>query len=179
MELMRILEIKHIRDGKVIWENYNIPNVFHLQGEEFLLNATFTGGPVANPVIPINYFFGLDNRTETEIVRDQNISGLIAEPITNGYARKAVSSTTGFTVSFNEEFNQFRAVSGILVFQGIGPAPNQNSWGPVQSLFITNGDVGDATALIATAHLGTTIIVKSGDSISARMSLGLRNVATV
>ena len=49
--IMKIIEVQHVRDSKVIWEEKNVYNMLHTQGEEFFLKCCFnnTGSfPPAN-----------------------------------------------------------------------------------------------------------------------------------
>ena len=54
--IMKVLEIKHWRNNKIIWERKNIRNILHEEGEGFILSAAFSGGKEST-VIPDNYYF--------------------------------------------------------------------------------------------------------------------------
>jgi hypothetical protein len=162
--IMKVLEIQHLRNGKVIWEQKNILNLLHLDGEEFVLRAAFNGGRVSN-IIPDNFYMGMDNRQTPEA--SDTMDGLIAEPTANGYTRQPISSAGYFTVV--EDSSHFRAVSPIIAFQAAG-----GSWGPVQNLFLT--DRTDNTGfLIATASIQTPIIVNDGETVTLRLAIQLRD----
>lgn len=162
--LLKIIDVKHIRNGKVIWEQQNVYNTLHQDGEEFMLRAVFQGGPVENPTIPENYYLGLDNRQLVTI--DDTISDLVGEPAGSGYQRQAVSSETDFAINF--ENDHFVATSPIVAFQA-----TVGSWGPVSNLFITDQN-DDSGYLIATATLNSGIEVVAGDSVTMRIGLQLR-----
>lgn len=164
--LMRVLEIRHTdSSGNVLWEQFNIGNMLHSSGEQFLLRALFTGGPTNNSYIPSFYFLGLDNRTAISV--GDTISTIVGEPSANGYTRQPVSSTGGFTM--DNTSGNYRATSAIVTFRGIG-----GSWGPVRNIFLT--DKNDLTgSLIASANLGTPFSLADGDSVSLRLGLTLRD----
>lgn len=177
--LLLIEEIKHYdANNNLLYEQYQIPNTLHLEGEQFILGALFIGGPLTNPFIPTNYFFGLDNR---QIVSRSDTLAIIGalEPRINGYARQPVSSTNGFVTSFDNDLAAYKATSGIVTFRGVGGPSGSVVWGPVQNLFMTDRDLSsNAGTLIATAALDNPITVRSGDAVSMRMSLVIRG-ATV
>jgi len=166
--LLKVIEIKHVRDGKVIWEQHNVLNTLHQDGEEFMLRAVFQGGPTENPVIPENFYLGLDNRQSVSI--EDTITDLVGEPAGSGYQRQAVSSETDFAINF--ETDHFVATSPIVAFQA-----TVGSWGPVSNLFITDQN-DDSGYLIATASLNSGIEVVSGDSVTMRIGLQLRECVT-
>ena len=49
--LVKILHIQHLsREGEVLWEDFDLKNVFHTEGEAFVLNAVFAGGNNPNTI---------------------------------------------------------------------------------------------------------------------------------
>jgi hypothetical protein len=162
--IMKVLEIKHWRNGKVIWEQNQILNLLHNDGEEYVLRAAFNGGRISN-VIPENFYMGLDNRQFP--AAGDTMDSLISEPSSNGYTRQPISSAGDFTVV--EDSSHFRAVSPIMAFQAAG-----GNWGPVQNLFLT--DRTDNTGyLISTATLQTPITVNDGETVTLRLAMQLRD----
>jgi hypothetical protein len=162
--LLKVIEVKHIRDGEVIWEERNLHNLLHQDGEEFMLRAVFQGGPLENPTIPEYYYLGLDNRQSLSI--EDTITDLVGEPAGSGYQRQAVSSETDFAINF--ETDHFVATSPIVAFQA-----TVGSWGPVSNLFITDQN-DESGYLIATAPMNSGIEVVAGDSVTRRIGLQLR-----
>lgn len=163
--ILKIIEVKHLdSEGRVLWENNNVHNIMHQDGEEYLLRAAFTGGRVST-VIPDSYYLGLDNRSVPAV--DDLIDDLIGEPTSNGYERQAVNSSGDFAINF--ESNHFIATSPIVAFRA-----TVGSWGPVGKLFLT--DKSDNTGfLISTADLGTIITVSAGESVTMRIGMTLRD----
>lgn len=162
--LLTILEIDHVRDGKVIWREENLKNVLHTQGEEYMLTALFKTTLLT---VPTFYYLGLDNRT-TPTAADAMPSSIQGEPTTNGYSRQAVSSASGFTI---EEVDGItRATSLVVSFTASG-----GSWGPVSNLFLTD-KINNTGYLIATAPLGTARTLQNGDFITMRFALALKDV---
>jgi hypothetical protein len=160
--LLTILEISHIRDGKVIWQDKNLRNLFHTTGEEFMLKALFEG-----LALPAAYYLGLDNRSAIDVA--DTMTDLVDEPSVNGYLRQSVDYD-GFTVSLNSGVN--RALSPIVTFMASG-----GSWGPVRNLFLTN-ESDDSGYLIASVPLSASATLNPGDNITMRMGLSLQDCTT-
>jgi hypothetical protein len=163
--ILRIDEIQHIGvDGSILRREENIHNTLHLEGEEFLLRAAFTGGQVSS-VIPENYYVGLDSRSDIE--DSQTMDDIIGEPVGSGYARQSISSSGDFVINFEE--SHFLALSPIVIFNGIG-----GSWGPVSNLFFTDR-IDNAGSLISSATFSAPFSVANGESITLRVSMLLRD----
>jgi len=161
-QLMTLLEIKHIRDGKCIWEEYNIPNTWHKEGQEFILANNFDLDYGVE--VPENYYMGLDRRSTLSV--DQTMASITGEPTTDGYARQSFSSTSGFSIGTNDS-DTVIAQTGIATFSAtIG------DWGPVKNAFLTTRIDNDGH-LIASATLSGERIVLAGDSITVRISLSM------
>lgn len=161
---MKVLEAKHLdKNGNVLWKNTDLPNTFHIQGEEFLLKTVFnSGGGVS---IPSAYYVGLDDRGSVSV--GDTLVNITGEPTTNGYIRQTVSSNNGFGVS--QTGLDWNAVTRTLLFRAVG-----GSWGPVQNAFLTTGS-GNSGFLISTVPLLNPRSLVNGETFSFRISLGLRN----
>lgn len=164
MKIDEIVQKDHA--GRTIYKEENIYNILHSQGEERILSAVFIGGPTNNAYIPTNYYLGLDNRSS--INASQTLADLSGEPSGSGYSRQPVSSVTGFTIINNSGVYQAR--SNVIIFAAIS-----GSWGPVSNLFLTDASSGSSGNLYSTAVLATPIILSSGETISVRFSLALKN----
>jgi hypothetical protein len=158
-QLMTI-DVKHFRNGKCIWSAENLPNVWHQEGQEFLLaNAFDTDGGIAT--IPDQYYLGLDDRST--LAEEDTLADLNNEPASNGYARQALSSVTGFAIGLVD--SRMTAQSGIATFVAtIGP------WGPVANAFLTTS-IDNSGYLIASVALSSRRTVVSSDAISVRINL--------
>jgi hypothetical protein len=173
--LIEILEINHIRDGEIIWQNFNLKNVLHQQGELYFLQILFANGSADSMgntmTVPPLYYFGLDNRSTISVT--DTLSSISGEPTTNNYQRQVANSTTNWTFGTSTNGNN-QAKSPILTFGAYG-----GSWGPVCNLFLTmQPQTTDNTNgyLISSVYLGNAAItVIDGDSISLRMSATLSN----
>jgi hypothetical protein len=162
---MTILDICHFdAEGKCLWEDHNIKNTFHYNGEQFLLNLAFNTS--SGITIPSSYYLGLDNRTT--INTNDTLASLSQEPTQNGYARQPVSSLNGFSVVASLT-NDFQATSVVVSFQAVG-----GSWGPVSNLFLSNVS-GSTGYLLASSALSTSRTLTDGQFITVRIAVGLRN----
>lgn len=161
---MQVIEICHLDEfGKILWKKENVLNLLHLDGEEFLLRAAFTGGRVST-IVPDNYFIGLDNRQNPSV--SDTIDNLIGEPSFGGYQRQQVSSSGDFSINF--ENSHFVATSPIVAFRS-----TTGSWGPVSKLFITDKN-DNSGYLISTANLDAPLLLDPGRQITVRIGMRLR-----
>lgn len=163
---MQVIEVQHVREGQIIWENKKVRNLLHYTGQEFILRACFTGGRTST-IIPDYYYLGLDNRTALTV--DDEMGSLIAEPSANGYTRQMVSSSGDFTVTASSEFPNFRVISPIVAFQAAG-----GPFGPVQNLFLTNKN-DSSGYLISSVPLGASVTASDGDIIRFRLAMTLKD----
>lgn len=164
--IMTVESIQHISKGKVIYEEKNIKNILHVDGEQQILNALFVGGNTGNIYIPTTYFLGLDDRTS--LAAADTLSSLVSEPAVGGYARQGVSATTGFTIQTNGTL--VKATTGIITF-----SCTTTSWGPVRNLFLTNVASGTSGVLYSSVALSNTVTLVPGDSVTLKFSLSLSN----
>lgn len=161
--LIKILEIQHIRNGNVIWEDKNILNTLHIGGEMFMLMCAFDSSPGIYP--PTNYYFGLDARPSITV--NDLITDLSNEPSGNGYLRQAVSSSGQFNVDILS--GVYRASSQILTFNSTGAG-----WSASNLFMSTTAD--NSGILLASNKLSNSINLTSGDSINMRMALALKDL---
>lgn len=160
--LLKILEIEQIRNGKVIWSEKQLYNLFHTEGEQFILLSCFSND---GTVLPTSYYLGLDNRASPNI--DDTIDDIEDEPSSNGYVRQALGIDGGWRV---EQVNGiYRAIGNIITFQASG-----GSWGPVNNLFLTD-KIDDSGYLISTVALNSELTMEDTDTINMRMSVSLRD----
>ena len=163
--IMKIIEIKHLDvDGTVLWKQEHIHNIIHNEGEEYILRAAFTGGRVSS-VIPDNYYVGLDNRSVVDVT--DTMDDLVGEPATFGYERQPIASSGDFVINFQDD--HYIAQSPIIAFQASG-----GTWGPVVNLFFTNL-INNTGYLISTATFDSAFSVQSGQSVTLRVNMLLRD----
>lgn len=162
LHLLRILDIKHWRDGEVVWEASDLPNTLHRTGELYALRGLFA--TASQDAVPF-YYVGMDNRTDIAV--NDTITSLSGEPTVNGYQRQAVSAASGFTVTLNESSGHYEAVSGVLTFTASG-----GTWGPVLNLFLATSN-GNSGLLISSVQMDGTHYVSNGESLTVRLGVRL------
>lgn len=163
--ILKLIELQHLDvDGTVLSEQRHILNLLHLDGEEFLLRAAFTGGRVSD-VIPDNYYLGLDNRITVAV--GDTIDDITGEPISGGYERQEISSSGDFAINFED--SHFIATSPIVAFRA-----TTGSWGPVSNLFLTTAE-DDTGVLISTVVLAASVSLTAGQSVTMRVGLTLKD----
>lgn len=165
--ILTIIEIQHLdSDGTILWQQKNIKNMMHQEGEEFLLKAVFGAGNNPNSLIPDYYYLGLDNRSTIEITDTiGGLGGLIGEPISGGYERQKVESSGSF--SFSQDGDHWLATSPIVAFRA-----TTGTWGPIKNLFLTTENDNNGY-LISTAVLNTSVLLTIGQSVTMRIGMKL------
>ena len=164
VHLVKIIEIDHLdANGNIIWNQKNIKNTFHQEGEYFLLSVAFNS--VSGVTVPTSYYLGLDNRVNIQL--NDGLENLSEEPTQNGYTRQAVSSANGFTVSLQSD--NYLAVSTIVAFQATG-----GSWGPIRNIFLATTSTNSGY-LLSSVALSEQRTVNDGENLTMRLSLGLIN----
>lgn len=160
--LMKILEIEHVRNEKIIWKDSNILNIFHTEGEFHVLKCAFD----TTEAVPTNYYFGLDNRPE--ILVEDALADLVDEPNGSGYIRASVNTSGQFILE--KKNGVWRSVSSIFSFAAVG-----GSWGPVSNLFMAT-TANNSGYLVGSAYLSSPVTLVDGDSLNLRMGLSLQDV---
>ena len=162
--LMKVLYIQHLRNGKVIYEEKNILNTLHTEGEEFLLRLAFL-----SLTVPIAYYIGLDNRSTIAIGDTLSTVSAVEPTSTNGYLRVPAAPGSDFSLTLNDSGNN-QVNTPIVTFRS-----NPGDWNrPVANLFLgTSSD--DSGYLIATAQLSASLTMTAGDMVNMRLGLALRN----
>ena len=164
--ILKITHAQHIRNNEVIWEDKNLYNILHSQGEElFLKNLFYNDGTLPTPI----YYLGLDSRAA--IAYADSMTSLVGEPTGSGYTRQPLNSistgNTGWTIS--AETSIHKALSNVVSFVASG-----GSYGPMYNLFLTNKS-DNTGSLISSVSLSTPSTLISGDVLSLRMTLSLRD----
>lgn len=148
------------KDGNIRWEEKNLHNIFHDEGEEFILDVVFN----ETQSVPATYYIGLDDRGT---VAEADTLPPAGEPVGNGYVRQAVNSdATDWTVS--QVGGDFQAVSKTVVFTAAGgPIP---AAGNVMNMFLST-TLDDTGNLVASVVLSTPRIIVNGDSLNTDIKI--------
>jgi hypothetical protein len=154
-------DVRHVRRGRVIWEEQALENILHDDGEIALLSAYFDTDLAGYGAPPLSLYIGLDNRST--LAENQTLASLTGEPTGNGYARKAVSTTTGWTISAPTD--DYQAKTGTLTFDATGAG-----WGPVSKLFLaTTAD--NLGKLLVSVALSTSRTLVGGDQLQVDLAI--------
>lgn len=144
------------RRGKVLWERRDVPNLLHDEGELWILANSFDTNH-ASAGVPASIYAGLRSDAAAEV--DTLAAGL-TELSDTGYARQAISTTTGFTMSTSG--GDYRATSGTVTWTN----SSGGAWtGAVAALLCTVSS-GTAGLLIASFALSVTRTLQDGDSLN-------------
>ena len=156
-----ILEYFRIhKNGKVIREEKNIPNLLHVQGEQRILGNLFGG-----IAIPSTYYLGVD--AMTSLSASDTLASLINEPSTGGYNRQGIASNA-FTIETSG--TTVKAKTGIITF-----SCTSGSWPQAKNLFLTNVGSGTSGILYSSVVLSSPFTLNSGESITLKFSMALSN----
>lgn len=157
---------------KIKYEEHNIKNMLHKEGEEYILNALFKD----SQSIPVNgYYVGLDVRPTFD--KNDTLSEIIGEPTVNGYRRQNVPlSNWSLQISNDVWF----AKSGTIIFSAINDQGTDTGWGPVTNIFLATTNErcermpGSCVGkLISSAKLGSSVSIGNKESVVMEMSLSL------
>jgi hypothetical protein len=167
--LVKIDEIKLIsKEGIVLWEDKDLYNVVHYEGQQYMLSCLFSG-----MAIPSNYSIGLDNRA-TPAAGDvyANLTAYGEPSSANGYARSSVGSDSFTVEKESSTSSNYIAKSLVISFKC-----DTGSW-TIRNMFLTATTLVGSTNtnfLISSIALkgGNTITVSAGNLISMRMSMRL------
>ena len=163
--ILKVIEIQHLdKDGKLLWEQRDIKNLLHTDGEEFILRLLFAGESLSS-----FYYLGLDNRSDVLAADTMTtVQNEGSEPATNGYSRVVLTVASSFTIQLSSGGNT-EALTPISSFSASG-----GSWGPIANLFLTT-EADDSGRLISTVSLSNAVTVGDGETLTVRMSLTLKD----
>lgn len=164
--IMKVTEISHVRDGKVIWSDRDLYNILHSDGESFILQSLFHNDGTFPPEY---YYLGLDSRSSVSY--SDSMADIVDEPVAGGYTRQTLkSSSVGGGWSISTGNNLHKAVSNIVSFNATA------SYGPVYNLFLTT-ESDDSGFLVSSVVLSSPATLSPGDVLNLRMTLSLRDSA--
>lgn len=153
--------VRHVREGRVIYEEEDLENILHDEGEQALLSAYFDTDLAGYGAPPLNLYVGLDNRTS--LTESQTLANLTGEPSGNGYARIAVSTTTGWTIS--NPVDDYQAKTATLTFNASGAG-----WGPVSKIFLATTSDNTGKLLVSLALSASRTLV-AGDQLNTDLAI--------
>jgi len=148
-------DIRQIRNGKIIWEMKDHPNMIVNEGEKALVD-TFYRANSATYFAAAYFYVGLYKGSMTEGTVLVTIPG---EPTGYGYARTAIErSNIGWpTIEFHE--NDWRVVSKTVTITAAG-----GSIGPVSGAFLCTS-LNNTGTLIGAVAMSVSRTIPTGDKI--------------
>lgn len=152
------------KDGNELWREPVTSNILHDEGEQAILSAYFDTDLATFGAPPVNLHIGLDNRTT--LAEADTLASLVTEPTTGGYARKAVSTATGFTLAQPADF--YRATSLTVSFTATG-----GNIGSVLNRFLCTAASGTAGKLLCSLALSTARTINLNDTLNTNFIIGL------
>jgi hypothetical protein len=149
--------------GRLKWIERNVPNLLHDEGEQAILSAYFDTDLSGFGAPPASLYAGL--RTSSPSIAESDTLSTLTEVSGTGYARQAVSTTTGFTLS--QVTDAYRATSGNIVFTASG------TWTAAAAIFLCTVSSGTSGKLIASVALSTSRTLVNGDTLTCTCYVGL------
>jgi len=159
--------IKHIRDGKVIWEIKDKKNILCDEGEKAIVD-TFFRGNAATYFGVTDFYIGLYNGTISEATKLTNIPSEPSGITGMGYSRqKCERSSIGFPTLEQDDGN-WRVVSKEIELIATG-----GDIGPVNGAFLGTS-LNNTGSLIGAIAMGVERTVVAGDKIIFQMRIKLK-----
>jgi hypothetical protein len=154
-------------DGNLLWVDQPQLNILHDEGEQAILSAYFDTDLAGFGAPPASLYMGLDNRTA--LAENDTLSmGTFNELSGGGYARQAISTSTGFTLSQPGAYYQATQVAN----SSFGPATS-GGMGTAKYRFLCTVSTGTSGKLIASLALSTTRTINQGDTLNTNLIIGL------
>lgn len=148
------------KNEKIIYEQNNIKNILHSEGEEFIIKSVFS----SSVAVPSSYYVGLDFRNN--LTKSDTMQSIYLEPNTGNYRRQEI--TSGSWIVSNSS-GTWIAKSPSIVFSAIG-----SGWGPVQNIFLTTIEEGKTGKyIISSSKLQQNINLNAGQKIVLEISLSI------
>lgn len=173
-----IWNVRHIdKDGKVLWEDKEVHNMFHDEGELVMVTSLFAQAYSTYGVTPISnwaMYIGLDNRSS--LAEANTLASLTGEPSGFGYARQILAcnqdGTSGKDFVITQPAAAYQAASKTVTFTASGGA-----WSAVQNCFLcthpTATTSGQYTRLLCSLALSTIRTLQNGDSLQVSMNIAI------
>ena len=151
--------LKHIRNGEVIWEETK-RNALLNEGEENMLRTYFRAES-----LPPAFYVRLCNDT---LVETDTLSTVLNEPSGNGYAPYLLERSTVGWPTIEEDAGDFRVISKMITFTAIG-----GSIGPVSTAYLAT-TLNNTGKLIAANGLSIVRTILAGDSLQGTIRIKLQ-----
>lgn len=162
--------VRHLRNGKVIWEMESDFNILHDEGEQAILSAYFATAMSGYGAPPANLYLGLDARVT--LAEADTLASLSGEPTAGGYARKAIATggtgVSGQDFYINQPGAYYRADSKTVTWTASGA-----DYPAVTKIFLCTVSSGTAGKLVSSLALSGSRTVLDGDSLQSSMQVGL------
>lgn len=152
-------DIKHIRDGKVLWEE-EVHNDLLDEGEQNMLQVYFR-----DEQLPVSFYLRLayDSIRETD-----TLSNIENEPSTGGYTAQTLErSTVGFPTLEKHE-GDYRVVSKLITFTASGGVI-----GPVNVMYLAT-TTDNTGILVASISMSVARTLQSGDFLQVTIKIKLK-----
>lgn len=147
--------------GNIKWQEINVANLLHDEGEQAILQAMFSEAYT----VPAAYYIGLDDRVT--IAEADTLASLAGEPGVGGYARQAANSdAVDWTISIDT--GDYQAKSKTVTF-----TPSGADYPTVRNMFLCDVSTGTAGLIIASVALSQSRIVLDGDSLNTDITIKL------
>lgn len=158
------------KDGRVISDDWTDPNIFHDEGEQYLLARGLATALVGFTSTPASVYLGLDSRTTP--AEADTLASLSTEPSTGGYARVAIS--TGGTGAAGQDFVS-SAVTGAyrLTSKSCTFTNSSTTWTTLKNMFLCTVSSGTSGLLLASVALSANRDIATGESLAATIYIGL------
>ena len=174
--LMTVFEVSHRNKyGEILFEKYDLKNILHSEGEEYILKTLFTNDytPIMSQTglptfVVTSYYMGLDNRSSLT-TSDSLVDIEELETIGTGYRRQEVNKSS-FQIVENSNGN-YQANSPIIQFNCSG-----GSW-TAKNIFLATSYSSLFTGpkkVISSVPLGSTLVISNGETVSMRIGLALK-----
>lgn len=153
--------IKHVRDGKIIWEETK-QNALTDQGELAILESFFRGAASYTPSV---FYVRLCNDA---LVSTDTLLTVLNEPSGNGYSGQTVErATVGFPLMELSD-GDYRITSKELTFTATG-----GNIGPINTVFLATTSDSSGT-LLSYLSLSLSRTILSGDSMISQYRIKLK-----
>jgi len=171
LHILHVAHIEHIdKEGNVLWEEDNILNMLHDEGEQYILAQAFASN-LSGFSRASTLYLGLTTNGAGGMLEDYGLAQ-VGEPSSAGYARIALS-TTGTGVSgqdfvLSQPASFYKAASKTCTFTCTTP-----SWSAVNFVFLCTAASGTSGKLLCSVQLSQSRVVAAGDSLLVSINIGL------